>query len=131
MVVNVWEKLPVERRIFSAAHELGHLVLHQNSLDMDQTEEDKAEEAEANSFADHFLMPNEGFIKDWNEAAGLSMVDRVFKIKRLYSVSYKAVLHRLIALGAADKTVWQKFKRHLSKKIKSKPQLQRRASTLY
>ncbi|CAB3396215.1 ImmA/IrrE family metallo-endopeptidase [Kyrpidia spormannii] len=28
IVVNAWDRISVERRIFSAAHELGHLLLH-------------------------------------------------------------------------------------------------------
>ena len=39
----------------------------------------------------------------------LSALDRVFKVKRIYSVSYKTVLLRLINLGAADNNVWKKF----------------------
>ena len=109
VVVNVWGKIPAERRIFSAAHEFGHLMLHQDSLNIERTDEDKQEEEEANIFAAHFLMPNEGFIKEWNAAAGLSMIERVFKVKRIYSVSYKAILWRLIEIGGADNTIWKKF----------------------
>lgn len=109
VVVNVWEKLPVERRIFSAAHEFAHLLLHKNSFDVERTEENKQEEEEANDFAGHFLMPDNSFIKVWKDFAGLPMIDRVFKVKRIYSVSYKTVLFRLIKLGATDNTIWQKF----------------------
>lgn len=109
VVVNVWERIPVERRIFSAAHELGHLMLHPDAYDVTQIEENKEEEQEADCFAGHFLMPDEGFRREWNEAAGLHFVDRVFKVKRIFRVSYKTVLSRLLENGVADDSIWMKF----------------------
>ena len=109
VVVNVWERISVERRIFSAAHELGHLMLHPEAYDVTKVEENKEEEHEADRFAGHFLMPDEGFRREWNEAAGLHFVDRVFKIKRIFRVSYKTVLSRLIEYGDADSSIWKKF----------------------
>lgn len=109
VVVNVWERISVERRIFSAAHELGHLVLHPEAYDVSQVEENKEEEQQADRFAGHFLMPNEGFQKEWDEAAGLHFVDRVFKVKRIFRVSYKTVLSRLIEYGIVDSSIWKKF----------------------
>ncbi|MBF0527178.1 MAG: ImmA/IrrE family metallo-endopeptidase, partial [Deltaproteobacteria bacterium] len=109
VVVNVWERISVERRIFSAAHELGHLMLHPDAYDVTKIEENKEEEKEADRFAGHFLMPNEGFRKEWNEASGLHWVDRVFKVKRIFRVSYKAVLNRLREQVGADESIWVKF----------------------
>lgn len=121
VVVNVWERISVERRIFSAAHELGHLLLHPDAYDVTQVAESKEEEREADCFAGHFLMPNEGFRKEWNEAAGLHFVDRVFKVKRIFRVSYKTVLSRLQEDGVADKSIWMKFnlayQQHFSRKL--------------
>lgn len=109
VVVNVWERISVERRIFSAAHELGHLILHPNAYDVTKIEESKDEEHEADRFAGHFLMPKEGFSKEWNEAAGLHFVDRVLKVKRIFRVSYKTILSRLLEDGVADRSIWIKF----------------------
>lgn len=109
VVVNVWEKIPTERCIFSAAHELGHLVLHPDAFNVEAIEENPEEEKQADLFASHFLLPHEGFKKEWNEAAGLPFVDRVFKIKRIFRVSYKTVLYRLVESGAADQKIWPKF----------------------
>lgn len=110
VVVNVWERIPVERRIFSAAHELAHLILHLDAFDVTLTKENKKEESEADLFSGHFLMPNEGFRKEWNDAAGLHWVDRVFKVKRIFRVSYKTVLFRLIELGIVNRNeIWRQF----------------------
>jgi Zn-dependent peptidase ImmA (M78 family)/DNA-binding XRE family transcriptional regulator len=109
VVVNTWNRIPVERRIFSAAHELGHLMLHNDAYDVAQVNENKEEEHEADRFAGHFLMPDEGFRVEWNEAAGLHFVNRVFKVKAFFRVSYKTVLRRLQDQGFVDKSIWQKF----------------------
>jgi len=108
IVVNVWDRIPVERWIFSAAHELGHLLLHMDAYDVDVIEEDKQQEKEANVFASEFLMPQVGFEKEWKETAGLSLWSRILKVKRIYHVSYKTVLYRLMDLGVFDCDIWRK-----------------------
>lgn len=120
VVVNVNERIPVERRIFSAAHELGHLVLHKDAFDVNKTSEDNQEEKEADLFAGHFLMPDRGFVKEWNEAAGLPVIDRVFKVKRIFRVSYKTVLHRLIEHGASNESLWINFNAAYEKQFRQK-----------
>jgi len=109
VVVNIWERISVERWIFSAAHEVGHLILHPDAYDVNLVKDNEKEEKEANKFAGHFLMPDKGFWKKWNEALGLHFVDRVLKIKRIFRVSYKAILSRLIEHGEADNSIWKKF----------------------
>lgn len=95
VIVNIWERIPVERWIFSAVHELGHLVLHFSSYDVSEIDENKVEEKEADRFASYFLMPQEMFQKEWHNTSGLPLSDRVLKIKRIFKVSYKTVLFRL------------------------------------
>jgi len=107
VVVNTWERIPVERWIFSAAHEFGHLLLHLESFHVEEEAEDMEQEAEANQFASHFLMPGEGFQKEWEETAGLSFLERVLKLKRIYRVSYATVLYRLHEMGY--RSVWEQF----------------------
>jgi Zn-dependent peptidase ImmA (M78 family)/DNA-binding XRE family transcriptional regulator len=109
IVVNIRDGISVERQIFSAAHELGHLLMHQSAYDVENCTENKHEEYEANAFASHFLMPDKAFLKEWEEASGLHVVDRVLKVRSLFNVSYKTVLYRLVELKLADETVWVKF----------------------
>lgn len=107
IVVNVWDRISVERWIFSAAHELGHLLLHLNAFDVDITDEDENQENEANIFASYFLMPENAFVSEWENTVGLNIIDRVFKVKRIFQVSYKTILYRLSKkLGPS---VWPKF----------------------
>lgn len=95
VVVNTWERLAVEHRIFSAAHELAHLLLHLDAYDVDLQDEDEDQEKEANVFASHFLMPEEVFRKEWEETAGLPLLDRLLKVKRVFRVSWRTIAYRL------------------------------------
>lgn len=106
VIVNVWERISVERWIFSAAHELGHLLLHLDSYDVAQFQEDAEQEHEANVFASYFLMPEKTFKSEWAETAGLPLVTRVFKLKKIFQVSYKTVLYRL---SDSIDGIWPKF----------------------
>jgi Zn-dependent peptidase ImmA (M78 family)/DNA-binding XRE family transcriptional regulator len=109
VVVNTWERISVERWIFTAAHELGHLVLHLGSYDVAKTDEPDDEEQEANAFAATFLMPDDVFRKEWDETYGLALVDRVLKVKRMFRVSYRSVLYRLSESYAGQGNIWAKF----------------------
>jgi Zn-dependent peptidase ImmA (M78 family)/DNA-binding XRE family transcriptional regulator len=106
IVVNVWDRITVERWIFTAAHELGHLLLHLRSYDVTNAAEDKAQEKEADIFASHFLMPESVFQREWKEARGLPVVDRVFKVKGIFKVSWKTVLYRAFP---NDRDIFRRF----------------------
>ncbi len=108
-VVNTPYRVPVERWIFTVAHELAHLLLHLSSFEAEESGETKAQEKEANEFAGYFLMPDQVFLDEWGDTAGLPLVDRVMKVKRMFRVSHKAVLYRPIQLGQYDSQLWTDF----------------------
>lgn len=112
VVVNTWERLPVEHWIFSAVHELAHLLLHLQAYAVDQEWEDPDEERDADAFASHFLMPDVAFRREWEDAVGLPLFDRVLKVKRVFRVSWRTVLYRL-SEGLPDqnqrKRLWIQF----------------------
>ncbi len=122
VVVNTWERISVERWIFTAAHELGHILLHKEAYDRSQADEEEREEREADRFASHFLMPDEGFESEWDQTRGLPLLSRILKVKRIYRVSYKTVLHRLVETGREPKEIWRNFqvqhKRQLGKTLR-------------
>jgi Zn-dependent peptidase ImmA (M78 family)/DNA-binding XRE family transcriptional regulator len=105
VIVNVWERISVERWIFTAAHELGHLLLHPEAFTVSRADEVKGEEREADVFASFFLMPQRLFEKAWTETAGLRLLDRVLGVKRIFRVSYRTVLYRLADAPNA-KNIW-------------------------
>lgn len=111
IVVNTWDRISVERWIFTVAHELGHLLLHPTAYDVSVIEEFQEEEREADRFASHFLMPPSLFQMEWNKAHGLGLVERTLKVKRIFRVSYQTVLARVAALLPARerRVLWQRF----------------------
>ena len=115
IAINVWDQISVERWIFTAAHELGHLLLHLDAYRVDSLEENSTEEKEADVFASYFLMPQEAFEKAWHEARGLAFVERVFKVKQLFRVSYQTVLYRVQDTTALGNSVWSLFRNEYRK----------------
>ena len=122
VIVNTWERLPVEHWIFSAAHELAHLLLHLLAYQVDEELEDKGQERDADVFASHFLMPEAVFRREWDDTVGLPLFDRVLKVKRVFRVSWRTVLFR-ISEGMSDpnqrKGLWIHFA-NAYKKVNSK-----------
>ena len=109
IAVNTENSIPVERQIFTAAHELGHLLLHPDSYQTGETEEDELQESEANMFASYFLMPGSHFNEKWSSCRGSNWVESVLHIKRLFGVSYKTVLNRLVTEGLAKDDIYDRF----------------------
>lgn len=110
VIVNISDNITIERWIFTSAHELGHILLHTESFKQDELDEIDKEEKEADLFAGYFLLPDEGFKREWKECNGLNWYDAVLHIKRKYRVSYKTVLHRLIVENNLDaKKVYIEF----------------------
>ena len=109
VVVNTWDRISVERWIFTAAHELGHLLLHPTDYQRDETELRPEAEQEADAFASEFLMPKGAFVGAWDRTEGHPLLVRVLKVKRLFRVSYKTVLYRLVESGRTTTEVWGAF----------------------
>ena len=108
VVVNTWDRIAVERWIFTAAHELGHLLLHPAD-DAPDRPLPAAAESEADAFAAEFLMPEAAFAEAWEAGHGQWLVPRVLKVKRIFRVSARTVLGRLVTTGRADEGVWPRF----------------------
>lgn len=109
VVVNTWDRLSVERWIFTAAHELGHLLLHSAEYRSEQTDLLREVEAEADTFASEFLMPEAAFAAEWEATRGLPLLERVLAVKRTFRTGYRTVLYRLVRTGRASGEVWSRF----------------------
>lgn len=101
LFINNDENISIERQIFTAAHELGHLLLHSYEEDISE-ERYKQKEDQANQFASEFLMPSDAFIQEWERLEGFDWRERVLEIKKLFRVSYKTVLKRIDDLLSPD-----------------------------
>lgn len=107
--VNVSDTISTERQIFTVAHELGHLLLHKNSYKNEEIMEKDEQETQADEFASYFLIPQEAFRKSWDENKGLHWVDNILHTKRVYKVSFRTILRRLIEEGRVDKSIYHRF----------------------
>ena len=122
VVVNTWDRISVERWIFTAAHELGHILLHPHEYQREATALTEDAEREADEFASEFLMPEIALEREWQATSGHSLLSRVLKVKRIFGVSYKTVLYRLVQTGRETSEVWQAFqsqhRAHFSKTLR-------------
>lgn len=85
------------------------MLLHPAEYRRDATELPVQTEREADAFASHFLMPEAAFASEWNQTRGLSLLVRVLKVKRIFRVSYKTVLYRLVESGRETPDIWRAF----------------------
>ena len=101
------DKNSAVRSNFDAAHELGHILLHDWNLDLEELsrEDFKKQEKQANNFAAAFLLPKETFLKD------VSLYPRDLKyyieLKRKWKVSISAMLIRANKLGVINDNQYQ------------------------
>ena len=109
IAVNTSPDISIERQIFTVAHELGHLIMHESSYVGVSGDGDDDEEADANRFASHFLLPKEAFEQELAESSGLGLVDLVLHVKRKFRISYKTVLFRLVSEYGVDRALYQRF----------------------
>ncbi len=95
------------RSNFDAAHELGHILLHNWEIDLEELprEDFKQQEREANEFAAAFLLPKNAFLKD------VSLYPKDLKyyieLKRKWKVSISAMLIRANRLGVLSDNQYQ------------------------
>lgn len=116
IAVNISSTITPERKIFTVAHELGHILLHPHSFG-NNNQFMENEEKEANEFAGYFLMPDEEFKMKYKESFGMHPVNRILFVKRYFKVSYKTVLSRLSTLSG-NKDIFKNFAIEYRKKYK-------------
>lgn len=101
---------------FDIAHELGHILLHEWSEDIETLNKDefKEKEKEAHAFASAFLLPKNAFIKD----IGVYADNLAFyiELKKKWKVSISAMIRRSYNLGLIDSNAYQQLMRTMQKK---------------
>jgi Zn-dependent peptidase ImmA (M78 family)/DNA-binding XRE family transcriptional regulator len=102
MLLRVRDK-GIERTISSAAHELGHLVLHQHMFTEEPTEGGTGHsyEKEAQLFAGYFLVPSDALLEVWEEEGlyRLPPVHALLLLKRVFRVSFWFLYKRVQQAG--------------------------------
>lgn len=100
------------RKRFSIAHEIGHLVLHDENLHIDENVSSAVQfrneysslgvddiEIEANQFAAEILMPEQMLLKDVEKYKDNSPETVIEELANLYDVSIQSMTIRLTRLG--------------------------------
>jgi len=117
IVVLSQNKDVAARSYFDAAHELGHIVLHDWYEDIEELsrEEFRQREKEANQFAASFLCPEDSFNHDFHSLRGNSL-DTYVILKNKWHMSIEALLYHANQLGAITPAQYQYSYRALHKK---------------
>ena len=98
LAINVANR-PIERTLFTAAHELGHMVCGHLTESVDDGKPTMEIEKVADSFAGYFLVPSESLRAHWK---GVNPSNRALNqlhlrgLKAVYGVSYHCLLTRLL-----------------------------------
>ncbi|WP_018703819.1 helix-turn-helix domain-containing protein [Anaeromusa acidaminophila] len=101
---------------FDVAHELGHILLHEWSEDIETLSKDEFKEREnqAHEFASAFLLPKEAFVADVGAYA--NNLSYYIELKRKWKVSISAMIRRSYNLGLIDYSTYQQLMRTMQKK---------------
>lgn len=104
------------RRQFDGAHELGHVILHESSLDVSTltSEQEKQIEAEANQFASAFLLPKETFSRDVSIMP--TNLEHYLYLKKKWHVSVGAMVRRAFSLNIINSAQYTTLQRKMSYK---------------
>lgn len=106
---------PEGRIQFDMAHELGHILLHPWSEDLEAITKDefKARERQANMFAGAFLLPRDSFGKDI--ASYPTDLNYYQFLKKRWKVSIQAMIYRTHQLDIISDNQYQYLMRQVSK----------------
>jgi len=108
-------KTAAARIHFDIAHELGHILLHEWSEDIEALSRDEFREREqqAHAFAAAFLLPREPFERDLGRYA--SNLSYYTVLKEKWKVSIAAMIRRAYSLEKIDQFTYQKLMRNMQK----------------
>lgn len=104
------------RSRFDLAHELGHVLLHPWSENIEELskQEFKDREAQANKFAGAFLLPKESFGKEISHYP--TKLDFYVHLKDKWNVSIQAMIYRAHQLNIITTSQYQYLMRQVSKR---------------
>ncbi|PFD01806.1 DNA-binding protein [Bacillus cereus] len=109
------DKKSAVRRQFTAAHELGHLLMHDWITDIDELSKEQYREIErqADYFAAAFLLPKKSFVADLHYPNKLEFY---VELKKKWRVSIGAMIVRAYHLNVINYNQYQYLMRQMSSK---------------
>lgn len=100
------------RSRFNIAHELGHLILHEDVTSKQKKDYHKLLEKEANYFASSFLLPMESFSSDLYT----TNINSFIPLKKKWKVSIAAMIVRAYQIGILTDLQYANLNRYLNQK---------------
>ena len=102
------------RQQFSLAHELGHFILHSDSVEPQtlDTQEYRQMEKEADEFASEFLLPAQAFEK--SISGNLIDLNEYIRLKMKWHVAAGAMVHRARSLRLIDADQYLRLQKSIS-----------------
>ncbi|MBU7555175.1 XRE family transcriptional regulator [Pediococcus ethanolidurans] len=102
------------RQQFSLAHELGHFILHANSVDPQSldNQEYRQLEKEADEFASEFLLPAQAF--EQSIKTNLMDLNAYARLKNTWHVAASAMVYRARALRLLDSDQYLRLQKRIS-----------------
>lgn len=118
-VIWINAEMPNDRKRFTLAHELGHIVMHLRSDDLQKTEEEK--EQEANMFAAEFLLPRSQCREDLFDLKykNLNLKKMYWKVSKAFLIRRAAQLHCISV--QTEKYLYVTLGRQGERKVESCP----------
>jgi len=101
IVIN--SNMTVERKRFTAAHELAHLLLYQNDI--------PRKEELCNAIARKFLLPPEEFIKRIGKNRNGIFIEELIVIQKIFGISIRAMLYCARESGVISNNHFLRLKR--------------------
>ncbi len=122
IVVLSTDKESAVRTNFDAAHELGHILLHDWCTDIEELsrEEFKQREKEANNFAAAFLLPRQSFVRE--VAIFPKNLNYYVELKRKWKTSISAMIIRAFNLDIITDNQYQYLMKQIAIKKWKNPE---------
>jgi Zn-dependent peptidase ImmA (M78 family)/DNA-binding XRE family transcriptional regulator len=93
-----------ERKLFSLAHELGHILMHlkDNEFIISRLSARDIKEKQANEFAGKFVVPKSVLIQQLNDSAVDINRPNIRKLAGFFNVSYECIVYNLAQINLVD-----------------------------
>ncbi len=111
-VILVNNKIQNARKVFTIAHELGHLIMHLNYI----VESVRDEESEANKFASEFIAPKRALNGEFTRLT----LEKLFMLKSYWKMSIGALLYKAKDVSLTTDQ-YRRWVTHLSAYRKNEP----------
>ncbi len=114
-IIVVNKNYPIERKRFTALHELGHLLMN-----FDSNLSQKQIEKLCHRFAGAVLIPQDTFVLELGQKRTRISLPELIAMKETYGISIQAIMARAYHLNIINENVYIRFRKYISKNLTEK-----------